>query len=113
MLVAGHALILPVRSHEPAEGLLGQPQGAHRRRELPHQRVPRRLPGEDAIDLAVDLVEQRQAVARRFVPHVVGETREAVDGEQVSARGTRQQAERHREVLRAVLGHEIAQPGQR
>jgi hypothetical protein len=60
---------------------------------------------ERAVELALDPVEQRDAVSGRLVADVVDESREPVDGEQVTAHTTRQQPAGDREVLVRGLSH--------
>jgi hypothetical protein len=56
---------------------------------------------EGALEVLLQSAEGGEAIARELVAQVVGEAREAVEGEQVPARRCREDAQRDGEVLAA------------
>ena len=105
VLVAGLVLVEPVGGQQLVEWLAVQAEPGHRRREL-DEHLMSGGPGEQAVELGLDPVESRLPVAGVLVAEVVDEPGVAVDGSQVALHGSRQQPERHREVLMAGPGHD-------
>src|SRR5205085_8419890 len=73
------------------------------RRELAHHR-PGRLPVVAGLDLALELVEEREPVPFRLVSEHVDEPAVAVDPAQVRAQSAWEEERRDREVLAACPG---------
>jgi hypothetical protein len=87
--ISPHGLIAAVGFDQSAKGGIGQPQLAHRRDQALQEWMARAA-RVDAVELALQLIEQGQAVTARLVAQLIGQTGEAVDGQQVSALGAAQ-----------------------
>ena len=97
-LVRRLPLVAPVRLDQAEERLARKRAFANRRAQTQQQRVLR-LAVEDAVQILLERVEDRGAVAVDLVAELVDESREAVDRGEVSARPAADEQRRDGEVL--------------
>jgi hypothetical protein len=111
--VGGDLLVAAVGRDQPPERVGRDCERPHRRDQGPDHGVRRAPIVVEAIDLVLEPVEEGQPVARRLVAELVGEAREAVDGEQPRALLAGKEAARDREVLAPGAGHHPLAAGDR
>jgi hypothetical protein len=107
-LVLAHPLVHPIRLDQAQERLARQLELANGGLDVPQDR-PRRLTCEGGVDLRLQLVERREAVAFVRVAELVDESRVAVKSADVRAQRTREENRPDGEVLAGCAGCDLGE----